>query len=389
MSQEALNAAAANAPQESFPGGGDVAPRADELRVAFEKKPYADMIGHAIEEPEVELCGVLVGQLKRDAYGPWLHVVDSIRGKGATQKAAQVTFTHETWNHIHAEMDKHPEWRILGWYHTHGGFGIFLSEMDTFIHDNFFREPWQFAYVYDPLSGAEGIFFRRGEQLQQAARYWIGGKPRVPRPDPERSEPSQPAGGPAASNPAASQGLQRQLAAIHGELISRPPGGISVLELALGLALLFVALSFTTGGRPAGPERLLVRVLADPRAPGHDLGAELIPLPLSRNDLSALGSGLAVYRDPRGDTYYALPLVPVTPAAVTLDAQVAALRSDLLAASAAAPPPAAPDPAPRAGLANGQDGPQRPDLVVVVLALLVIVSSFVGVGLFVSRRRAR
>jgi hypothetical protein len=53
---------------------------------------------------------------------------------------------------------QHPTRRILGWYHTHPGFGIFLSDMDMFIHGNFFNLPWQVALVYDPHSGEEGLF---------------------------------------------------------------------------------------------------------------------------------------------------------------------------------------------------------------------------------------
>ena len=56
-------------------------------------------------------------------------------------------------------MDKdHPDARIVGWYHTHPGFGIFLSGMDLFIQDNFFNLPWQVAFVYDPTSEEEGLF---------------------------------------------------------------------------------------------------------------------------------------------------------------------------------------------------------------------------------------
>ena len=46
---------------------------------------------------------------------------------------------------------EHSEERIVGWYHTHPGFGIFLSGMDLFIQDHFFNLPWQVAFVYDPL----------------------------------------------------------------------------------------------------------------------------------------------------------------------------------------------------------------------------------------------
>ena len=58
---------------------------------------------------------------------------------------------------------------MIGWYHTHPGFGIFLSDMDVFICDNFFNLPWQVAFVYDPLGGDEGNFVWRAGQAEPRA----------------------------------------------------------------------------------------------------------------------------------------------------------------------------------------------------------------------------
>ena len=91
------------------------APQPKELRIAVEKKPYAEIIGHAIVEPDVEVCGVLVGRLEQDAHGPYVHVSAAIRGEAAKEQGAAVTFTHETWNHIHGEMDRRfPDDQIVG-----------------------------------------------------------------------------------------------------------------------------------------------------------------------------------------------------------------------------------------------------------------------------------
>lgn len=38
---------------------------------------------------------------------------------------------------------------IVGWAHTHPGFGVFLSTFDKEQHERFFPEPWQVAYVMD------------------------------------------------------------------------------------------------------------------------------------------------------------------------------------------------------------------------------------------------
>lgn len=40
-----------------------------------------------------------------------------------------------------------PGKRIVGWYHSHPRFGIFLSAHDIAIQTVYFGQPWQVAYV--------------------------------------------------------------------------------------------------------------------------------------------------------------------------------------------------------------------------------------------------
>ncbi|HEX8525124.1 MAG TPA: Mov34/MPN/PAD-1 family protein [Tepidisphaeraceae bacterium] len=122
---------------------------------------------HGRETSEVEVCGVLIGNVYRDLDNkPFVHIEGCIRGNYAAGKSAQVTFTAETWTHIQDVLDAdHPDKRILGWYHTHPGYGIFLSDMDVFIHKNFFNLPWHTAFVYDPKQNQEGLFVWRAGDL--------------------------------------------------------------------------------------------------------------------------------------------------------------------------------------------------------------------------------
>jgi proteasome lid subunit RPN8/RPN11 len=119
---------------------------------------------------KVEVCGVMIGSTHRDAWGPYLLIHACIPAADAHSHSANVTFTAKAWAQIHAEMDRRfPDDRIVGWYHTHPGFGIFLSDMDLFIQGNFFNLPWQVAFVYDPVGGDEGMFvWRRGIPTREA-----------------------------------------------------------------------------------------------------------------------------------------------------------------------------------------------------------------------------
>ena len=102
-------------------------------------------------------------------------MVESIRGEGAETKFAEVTFTHQTWAKINAEMDtKFADMKIVGWYHTHPDFGIFLSDRDRFIQEHFFSGPGQVAHVIDPVRQIEGVFVWRDGKPALAEHFWVG-----------------------------------------------------------------------------------------------------------------------------------------------------------------------------------------------------------------------
>ena len=110
---------------------------------------------HARSSMKAEVCGVLLGTAGDDRT-----VVEAcVAGINAAQGGAHVTFTQDTWEHIYKIKDQqYPDMKIVGWYHSHPGFGVFLSEHDLFIQENFFSSPHQIAWVYDPHTDEEGCF---------------------------------------------------------------------------------------------------------------------------------------------------------------------------------------------------------------------------------------
>lgn len=119
---------------------------------------------HARTSMKSEICGVLVGQ---DRPGR-IEIQASIPGANAEEAGTHVTFTQDTWEHIYQIKDKqYPDHRIVGWYHSHPGFGVFLSDHDTFIHKNFFASPGQVAWVFDPHSDEEGCFGWVGTRIER------------------------------------------------------------------------------------------------------------------------------------------------------------------------------------------------------------------------------
>jgi proteasome lid subunit RPN8/RPN11 len=125
---------------------------------------------HARSNSKTEVCGVLIGE--QDSSG--VSITARIPGLNAAQAGTYVTFTQDTWEHIYKIKDKdYPEERIVGWYHSHPGFGVFLSDHDTFIHKNFFSSALQVAWVYDPHSDEEGCFGWAGERLERVSELHV------------------------------------------------------------------------------------------------------------------------------------------------------------------------------------------------------------------------
>jgi proteasome lid subunit RPN8/RPN11 len=126
---------------------------------------------HARTSMKAEVCGVLIGNSEHER----MTVEACIAGINAAQGGAHVTFTQDTWEHIYRIKDKeYPEQKIVGWYHSHPGFGVFLSEHDLFIQQNFFSNVQQVAWVYDPHTDEEGCFGWVGGNIEKLSAIRVG-----------------------------------------------------------------------------------------------------------------------------------------------------------------------------------------------------------------------
>ncbi|QDT74635.1 Mov34/MPN/PAD-1 family protein [Lacipirellula limnantheis] len=150
------------------------------FRLFLDPDVHRGIQAHAKEDASVEICGVLVGRWGRDELGPFAEVTDYIRCDSASSKFAEVTFTHESWAQINQQMDtKFVDKRIIGWYHSHPDFGIFLSDRDCFIHEHFFSGAGQVAYVVDPVRDLEGVFDWQAGKPTPMSHYWVGSQIRT------------------------------------------------------------------------------------------------------------------------------------------------------------------------------------------------------------------
>jgi len=136
----------------------------------------ATIYPHIFTNADREVGGVLVG--RAPSHGALPLITGAIAALSADEQRATLTFTQDAWAHVHRTLasDFPPEDQIVGWYHSHPSFGIFLSEHDLFIHRNFFSGPAQIALVIDPINRTEGVFaWRNGEVVPLFERPTPGG----------------------------------------------------------------------------------------------------------------------------------------------------------------------------------------------------------------------
>lgn len=116
------------------------------------------LMRHAMSVTDREVGGILVGTVHRDA-GEYVLASGAIPAKYSQESRANLTFTHACWQYMLAEQERSfPGTVIVGWYHTHPGYGLFLSGQDLYIHRGFFTLPHQVAVVVDPIAGTLALF---------------------------------------------------------------------------------------------------------------------------------------------------------------------------------------------------------------------------------------
>lgn len=146
----------------------------DDVKVYIHQDVYKEMERYASSDTAHELGTIMIGEYSEDMGKTHVVISDFILAKYTDASASTLTFTHETWDYVHKEHDeKFPEKKIVGWQHTHPGYGIFLSNYDMFIQENFFNLPFQLAYVIDPVQHLRGFFQWKNGKVEKLKGFYI------------------------------------------------------------------------------------------------------------------------------------------------------------------------------------------------------------------------
>lgn len=126
--------------------------------IVIHESVLEEILDYSEQDLHRELGGFLLGDVL-ELDRACVEIRHFLPALDARSKAASLTFTHDTWAALHRQVEERfPDEKVVGWQHTHPGFGIFLSAYDMFLHRNFFSAPWQVALVVDPQQQELGFY---------------------------------------------------------------------------------------------------------------------------------------------------------------------------------------------------------------------------------------
>lgn len=146
----------------------------DDVKVYIKQDVYKALEKLAASDTSKELGSIIIGDYCQELGKTNVIISQYVEAKYTDASASTLTFTHETWDYIHKEHERlYPDKKIIGWQHTHPNYGIFLSNYDLFIQENFFNLPFQVAYVIDPIQNIRGFFQWKNGKIEKLKGYYI------------------------------------------------------------------------------------------------------------------------------------------------------------------------------------------------------------------------
>jgi proteasome lid subunit RPN8/RPN11 len=127
------------------------------LPVYVTRSAMAEMRARAKAGGDFEVGGFLMGGYHRHDGYAYVDITDQVPSLKAESARAHLTFSNEAQREFNETVEqRYPGKLVVGWYHTHPGYGVFLSGYDLFIQRSFYGSPEHVAVVIDPKASAEG-----------------------------------------------------------------------------------------------------------------------------------------------------------------------------------------------------------------------------------------
>lgn len=120
-----------------------------------------------------EAIGFLAGDHYKWSGMDWASANGFICGRTRATEV-RVEFDEGAMGDVVRELrQRYPSQILIGWYHSHPGYGCFLSPTDILTQKSCFREPYHVALVVDPVQEQFEFFKLDGDVSYRQASFAI------------------------------------------------------------------------------------------------------------------------------------------------------------------------------------------------------------------------
>lgn len=142
--------------------------------VRIDEEVFNEIERFATEDRFTECAGLLLGEVSIEGSERVIHIRAAAPAAEADGNRTSVRMTLAAWESALWTRDaEYSHLRTLGWFHTHPGAGIFVSDADVFVHKHFFGNENMVAYVLDPTTGRDGFFYWHNNLLALRPNYGL------------------------------------------------------------------------------------------------------------------------------------------------------------------------------------------------------------------------
>lgn len=125
-------------------------------KVYINKAAQEIMNEHAHSGSPQEVGGFLLGRPFNEVGEHVAWVLDAIQGDCESYRS-RVLIKSSTYDRVWNKVEEN-DLVVIGWYHTHPGFGIFLSTTDINTMGLYYNQMYHVAIVLDPVNEKCGVF---------------------------------------------------------------------------------------------------------------------------------------------------------------------------------------------------------------------------------------
>lgn len=114
-----------------------------------------------------EVMGLIMGTVYVDDEGEYA-VAKGTATSGLVATDSSVKFDPDTIEDLFSSMDENECKTVVGWYHSHPGFGCYLSDTDMRSHTEIFGDRIGFSVVLDPSDETLMVFIKDEGEFRKA-----------------------------------------------------------------------------------------------------------------------------------------------------------------------------------------------------------------------------